>query len=49
MEHEMGDEKIEQNIDRLRNFIFHLLGCGKMDALRILEGFKKKYLEGYNL
>ena len=41
----MGEEKIEQNVERLRNFIFHILGCGKDDARRIIKKFTKKYLE----
>ena len=40
----MGDEKIEQNVERLWNFLFHILGCGKEDASRILAKFTKKYL-----
>jgi len=41
----MGEEKVEQNIDRLSNFIFHILGCGKEDARRIVRGFYFKYLD----
>lgn len=41
----MGEEKIEQNVERLRNFLFYILGCGKMDAQRIIDKFTKKYLD----
>ena len=33
----MGDEKIDQNIERLDHFLFHVLGCSKHDAKRIIK------------
>lgn len=44
MEHHMGEEKIEQNAERLRNFLFHILGCGKEDARKIIDKFIGRYL-----
>jgi hypothetical protein len=38
MEHHMGKEKIEQNIDRTYAFLFHTLGCGYEDATDICVG-----------
>jgi len=40
----MGEEKIEQNAERLRNFLFHILGCGKEDARKIIDKFIGRYL-----
>ena len=34
----MGDE-------RIRNILFHLLGCGKEDVRRILKVFTNRYLQ----
>ncbi len=42
MEYCMGDEKIEQNIERVDTFLFHTLGCGKEDVKRIVKGMLKK-------
>ncbi len=42
MEHQIGDEKIEQNIQRLDIFLFHTLGCGKEDVKKIISGLLKK-------
>lgn len=33
----MGDEKIKQNVGRLRTFLFHSLGCGKKDVRKIFR------------
>ena len=46
MEHYMGDEKIEQNVGRLKEFLFHTLGCGKEDTRRIFTQFAEKHLDG---
>jgi len=40
----MGEEKIEQNVERLSNFLFHTLGCGKEDTKKIINKFIKRYL-----
>ena len=45
MEYKMGEEKIEQNVGRLRNFIFHILGCSKEDARIIINEFIKTCLD----
>ena len=37
----MGQEKIEQNAQRLHAFIFHTLGCSKGDALNVINLFVK--------
>ena len=42
----MGEEKIDQNAERLSAFLFHTLGCGKEDVRRILDRFAEKYLDG---
>ena len=42
----MGEEKIEQNADRLRYYLLGELGCGKEDARRVLRKFIEKYLDG---
>lgn len=41
----MGDEKIDQNVERLRNFLFHILGCSKWDAREVIKKFNEKYLK----
>lgn len=46
MEHHMGDEKIEQNVERLKIFLFNSLGCGKDDTRRILSLLIKNHLDG---
>ena len=46
----MGEEKIEQNIERLDAFLFHTLGCGKEDVQIIIRGLLKKRdisIDGY--
>jgi len=42
MEHEIGDEKIEQNIERVYNYVFHTLGCGEKDVKKIFKGVLDK-------
>ena len=42
MEHQMGEEKIEQNIDRLDIFLFNSLGLGREDFKRVIRGLLKK-------
>ena len=41
----MGEEKIEQNVDRLRLFLFHSLGCSKGDAMEIIDRLIKNYID----
>ena len=45
MEYQMGNEKIEQNIDRVSIYVFHTLGCGIKDAEKIFTGVLKKRKE----
>lgn len=40
----MGEEEIEQNVGRLKNFLFHILGCGEDDAKKIIHIFIRKHL-----
>lgn len=37
MEYNMSDEKIEQNFQRVRTFLFHTLGLGWEDTRKILK------------
>lgn len=34
----MNEEKIEQNIERTRNYLFQVLGCNNQEAIKILNG-----------
>jgi hypothetical protein len=45
MEHHMGDDTIDNNVGRLRNFLFHILGCSNWDANEIIRRFIEKYLK----
>ena len=45
VEYHMGEEKIEQNIERVYSFVFHTLGCSYEDAKKIFEGVLKKRKE----
>ena len=38
----MGDEKIEQNIERVNIYLFNTLGLSKSDAVRVIKGVFKK-------
>lgn len=37
----ISNEKQEQNLDRLKGFIFHTLGCNKKDAEYLIKKFIK--------
>jgi len=39
----MSDEKIEQNVERLHNFLSGSLGCSRQDVKEIFKIFSKKY------
>ena len=41
--YQMGPEKINQNIERVYEFVFHTLGCSFEDAKKIFEGILLKY------
>lgn len=45
MEYGMGDEKIEQNVERLKLFLFHSLGCSKRDVRKIIDILERRYLD----
>ena len=38
----MGEEKIEQNVERLEIYLFHSLGCSKKDVQEIIKRLIKK-------
>ena len=42
-EYHMGEEKIEQNIERVYSFVFQTLGCSYEDANKIFKGTLKKW------
>ena len=45
MGYKMSEDKIKQNAERLRNFLFHILGYSKKDAKRVIKEFVEKYIE----
>ncbi len=40
----MGEEKLDQNARRLRNFLFHILGCNEKEAKLVVDIFVRNYL-----
>ena len=40
----MDEEKLHQNAKRLRNFLFHVLGCNEKEAKIIVDIFVENYL-----
>lgn len=46
MAHHMGEEKIEQNVDRIWRYLIQDLGCGKADSKEIIRRFILRFDSG---